>query len=103
MQAGEVGAPIQIFPNPQGASGPFSLTGQTCTLHVENKQQAYAVDFPMDVAGDGLSATYTTVSQQDFPVGGTYTIQMWFTQTSPAGSLRKTPEFLLVVGNSTAQ
>ncbi len=85
LHVGEL-KPIQWFANPEPpeapAANPVSLAGLTVEMKWQDAAGG-AHSVAMNVAGDGLSASYTTVAG-DLPVAGVYKFE-FFAFTGTAG------------------
>jgi hypothetical protein len=95
LQAGEVNVQIQCFPYclPIPVTPP-NLGGATCILEVRSPYDVLST-LSLLVSGDGTYAYRLTLAT-DFPVGGTYNLQLIATFTD--GTILKSPVQSLDVG-----
>jgi hypothetical protein len=95
LQAGEVNVQIQCYPYcPPAPAQPPNLGGSTCELVVRSPYDILST-LPLIVSGDGTYA-YRLTQATDFPVGGTYNLQLIATFTD--GTVLKSPIQSFTVG-----
>ena len=95
LQAGEINVQIQCYPYCLPApTNPPSLGGSTCALEVRTPYDTI-YSLSLTVSGDGTYA-YRLTQATDFPIGGTYNLQLIATFTD--GTVLKSPIQEFTVG-----